>query len=95
MVAGWNNKLVGAISKHPTLRTLVFENIRDENRSRFLKRRDRIHALAGMLSENEQVKDIQLEDDRVVWDELVTPRLECNLYRKRFVAIQMCIHNLI
>jgi hypothetical protein len=49
-----------------------------------------------MLSENEQVEDIQVEGDgftyntydRVAWDELVVPRLECNLYRKLFVPIQ-------
>jgi hypothetical protein len=90
----WNN-LVRAVSKHPTLLTLTFENIIDNKNCGFLKRRDRINALAGMLSENEQVEDIQLKErfftdtyDRVIWDELVVPRLECNVYRKRFVVIQ-------
>jgi hypothetical protein len=97
------NPIMGAISEHPTLRTLLFGSIGDENEGWLLKRRDRIGALAGMLSENEQVEDIQVEQDfdeddtyeydedtydRVVWDELVVPRLECNLYRKRFAPIQ-------
>jgi hypothetical protein len=44
----WNN-LVRAVSKHPTLLTLTFENICDKNNSGFLKRRDQINVLAGML----------------------------------------------
>jgi hypothetical protein len=90
----WNN-LVRAISKHPSLRTLTFESIYDDDETWLLERRDRISALAVMLSENEQVEDIQVEEtsdddtyDHVVWDELIVPRLECNLYRKRFAPIQ-------
>jgi hypothetical protein len=45
----WNN-LVGATSKHPTLRMLTFENFCDVNDS----------GLTGMLSENERVEDIQV-----------------------------------
>jgi hypothetical protein len=43
-----------------------------------------------MLAEIEQLDDIQVDDsfDRDVWDAVVIPRLEINLYRKRFRAIQ-------
>jgi hypothetical protein len=91
----WTN-LVRAISKHPTLRTLTFENICDDNEDGFFERRDRINALADILSENEQIEDIQFVDansyDRLVWNELVVPRSEYNRYRKQFVPIQK-IHN--
>jgi hypothetical protein len=83
-----------AIAAHPSLRTLFFEKILDanddENESSFLERHDPIHALAGMLVENEQVDEIQVEDpfDRDVWDEAVVPRLEINSYRKWLLDIQ-------
>jgi hypothetical protein len=71
------------------------KKIYDENalHHMFLKRHAPIHALAGMLAENEQVDDIQVEVDcdsfdRVIWGEVVIPRLEINLYQKRFRAIQ-------
>jgi hypothetical protein len=94
----WDN-LVGAIAKHPSLLTLSFKDINDddedanenENESWFLKRHDpMMHSLAGMLTENEQVDDIQVDNsfDPDVWDAVVAPRLEINLYRKRFRAIQ-------
>jgi hypothetical protein len=57
----WNN-LVSAISKHPTLRTLACKDICAVDESGFLERRDRINALAYILSENEQVEDIQVEE---------------------------------
>jgi hypothetical protein len=81
---------MGAIAKHPSLRTLFFDEILDENESFVFERHDPIHALAGMLAEHEQVDEIQVEDsfDRDIWDAVVVPRLEINLYRKRFCAIQ-------
>jgi hypothetical protein len=82
---------MGAIAKHPSLRTLSFEEMYDENESLFLKRHGPIHALAGMLAENEQVVEIQVHDDwldRDIWNAVVAPRLEINSYRKRFRAIQ-------
>jgi hypothetical protein len=90
-------KLMGAIAEHPSLRTISFKDIFDENEDMFLNRHDPIHALAGMLADNEQVDGIHIDDscdygryqfDRDVWDTVVAPRLECNLYRKRFHAIQ-------
>jgi hypothetical protein len=80
-----------AIAKHPSLRTLSFEEIYDKNEVTFLKRHDPIHALADTLAKNERVVDeIQVEGsfDRDIWDAVVVPRLEINLYRKRFRAIQ-------
>jgi hypothetical protein len=54
-----------------------------------------IHALAGILSNNEQVDEIEAEDsldcdfwNRNVWNRKVIPRLEINSYRKRLLAIQ-------
>jgi hypothetical protein len=79
-----------AIAKHPSLRTLSFEEIYDKNEVMFLKRHDPIHALADTLAKNERVDEIQVEGsfDRDIWDAVVVPRLEINLYRKRFRAIQ-------
>jgi hypothetical protein len=84
------DKLMSAIAEHPSLRTLVFDEIHDENEDIFLNRHDSIHALAGMLTKNEQVDEVQVEDefDSDVWNAVVVPRLEINLYRKRFRAIQ-------
>jgi hypothetical protein len=83
------DKLMGAIAKHPSLRTLSFETIPHENGSSVFERHDAMHSLAGMLAENEQVDDIHVDDsfDREVWDAVVVPRLEINLYRKRCLTI--------
>jgi hypothetical protein len=88
-------KLMDAIAEHPSLRTLFFRKILDANddeiESLVFKRHESIHALAGMLVENEQVDDIHVENDwcdRDVWNAVVVPRLEINSYRKGFRAIQ-------
>jgi hypothetical protein len=79
------DKLISAIAEHPSLRTFYFEEIYHENESP-----EPIHALAGMLAENKQVDEIEVDDsfDRDVWDTVVAPRLEINSYRKRLLAIQ-------
>jgi hypothetical protein len=84
------DKLMGAIAGHPSLRTLSFEEICDENESSVFERHDAMHSLAGMLAENEHVDDIQVDfwHDHDVWDAVVVPRLEINLYRKRFRAVE-------
>jgi hypothetical protein len=84
------DKLMSAIAEHPSLRTLSFLSIRDDNKSWLLRRHDPIHALAGMLAENEQVEEIEVDGpwDRDVWNAVVVPRLEINSYRKRFLPIQ-------
>jgi hypothetical protein len=83
-------ELMGAIAKHPSLRTLSFEEIRDENESLVFEHQDPMHSLASMLAENEQVDEIEVDDafDRDVWDTVIVPRLEINSYRKRLLAIQ-------
>jgi hypothetical protein len=88
--AQWWEKLMGATAKHPSLRTLSFEGIVGQNGNLFADCHDPMHSLAGMLTENEQVNDIQVDAsfDRDVWDAVVATRLEINLYRKRFRAIQ-------
>jgi hypothetical protein len=67
-----------------------FEEIYDEDGSSLFERNAPIHLIAGMLTENEQVDEIQVDDsfDRTVWEAVVVPRLEINMYRKRFRAIQ-------
>jgi hypothetical protein len=68
----WDN-LMGAIAEHPSLRTLSFRIIDDANGDWILDRHDPIHALAGMLAENKQIDDIQVEtcSDRGLWNEVV------------------------
>jgi hypothetical protein len=86
--------LMGAVAEHPSLRILSFEEIyedeEDEDGNLLFERNEPIHALAGMLAVNEQVDEIQIDDsfDRTVWNAVVVPRLEINLYRKRFRTIQ-------
>jgi hypothetical protein len=52
-------------------------------------------AVAEMLSVNEQLEDIRIHNGfflhfrySLAWSALVTPRLEYNVYRKRFPVIQ-------
>jgi hypothetical protein len=55
------------------------------------KRRQFTKAVADMLSVNERVEVITFDDDTFDqddWDTIVSPRLECNKYRKRFPSIQ-------
>jgi hypothetical protein len=83
-----------AISMHPTLRTLKFRLIHNAyglNPSSSEKR-DRTTAIANMLLVNKHIDDIPFccegSFDRDNWNALVAPRVECNLYREWFVAIQ-------
>jgi hypothetical protein len=83
-------KLLSAISEHPSLRTLDLTNfIHDMATTEATK------AVAKMLSDNRKFEEIRLCDDdddspfdSSTWYALVTPRLECNIYRKRVPAIQ-------
>jgi hypothetical protein len=89
-------KLMHDIAEHPSLRTLSFEDINFEYSSdRALERHHTIHALAGMLASNEHVDDVKAVESKLhfefnhdLWDSVVVPRLEINLYWKRFLAIQ-------
>jgi hypothetical protein len=88
-------ELLSAISKHSSLRTLDFTRISIST----MNGTDATKAVAKMLSDNKQLEEIRFRDDDddddddspfdpTAWDKLVTPRLECNVYRKRFHAIQ-------
>jgi hypothetical protein len=93
-ILSWS-ELMAAISTHPSLRMLKFqyiygENLCDEPPSSSLKR-DRTIALADMLLVNKGVDEIPFDEytfDQALWGVLVVPRVECNLYRKWFPALQ-------
>jgi hypothetical protein len=82
-------KVLRAISTHPSLCTvdLAYTSI-DMDATEATK------AVAEMLSVNEQLEEIRIEDrirysfDSSVRVKLVIPRLEYNIYRKRFRAVQ-------
>jgi hypothetical protein len=89
----WSN-LMAAISTHPTLRRLNFRgiyNARGEPSSSSTKR-ERTKTVANMLLVNKHIDEILFccgeSFDRDDWNALVAPRLEYNLYRRRFVPIQ-------
>jgi hypothetical protein len=75
-------KTVRAISTHPSLRTLNLTSINIDM--------DVTEAVAEMLSHNAKLEEIRIDGYQYcsVWAALITPRLECNVYRKRFHAIQ-------
>jgi hypothetical protein len=66
-----------AISTHPSLRTLDFTGINID-----MDETEATKAVAEMLSHN------IIPFASSAWDKIVTPRLEYNVYRKRFHAIQ-------
>jgi hypothetical protein len=87
------SELMAAISVHPSLRMLKFEDILDANGDEptLIMTRDRTNAVADMLKVNKQVDEMPFDDstfDCYIWDKVVFPRLECNLYRKRLPALQ-------
>jgi hypothetical protein len=85
-------ELMRAISAHPSLRTLDLIRIAPG-----MDEIDATKVVAKMLSDNDQLEEIRTIDeyrpddlpfDSSAWDSLVIPRLEYNIYRKRFPAIQ-------
>jgi hypothetical protein len=88
------SELMSAISTHPSLRMLEFDDIYDANvnaRQTSSMKQDRTSALADMLLTNKGVDEILFDAytfDQALWDKLVGPKVECNLYRKRFPALQ-------
>jgi hypothetical protein len=98
------SELMEAISMHSSLRTLNFFSILDEDgftspfsildEAGFTSpsvQRDRTKAVAVMLLKNQQIDEIPIDRftfDQVLWNMLVAPRVECNLYRKRFAPLQ-------
>jgi hypothetical protein len=87
------SELMGAISTHPTLRTLMFRGINnfDEGASSLSTKRARTKSVADMLLVNKRVDRIHFDSDtfdRDDWNLFVAPMLDWNLYRDWFVAIQ-------
>jgi hypothetical protein len=87
------SELMAAIYTHPTLRTLNFRHIcyRDGRRASSPEKRDRTKAVANMLLVNKHIDEIpfccEVSFDLDDWSVLVSPRVECNLYRKRLSPI--------
>jgi hypothetical protein len=79
-------KLMRAISAHSSLRTLDLTGI-----ERYMDRTEATEEVTKMLSVNTQLEEIRIvkdDNDSVAWLKLVTPRLEYNIYCKRFPPIQ-------
>jgi hypothetical protein len=78
-----------AIATHPSLRTLDLTC-----RNLGMDATEESEEVAKMLSDNSQLEEVRVRSgfsssfDSLAWAALVTPRLECNVYRKRFPAIQ-------
>jgi hypothetical protein len=87
----WSD-LLEAVSTHPSLHTLAFKNIHVEGGFPFqLRKAERTKAVADMLLVNKRIDEIPFDEhifDGALWNTLVAPKLECNLYRKRFVPLQ-------
>jgi hypothetical protein len=85
-------ELLEAISIHPSLRSLDLKMLQSRHSDIDLgKRREFTKAVADMLSVNERVEVVSFHDDSFdegEWNKSVVPRLECNLYRKRFPSVQ-------
>jgi hypothetical protein len=82
-------ELFKAISLHPSLLSLDLTVRYSDIDLR--KRREFTKAVADMLSVNERVQVMSFNDqmfDKDDWDVFVVPRLECNVYRERFLSIQ-------
>jgi hypothetical protein len=81
----WTN-LLKAISLHPSLRSLDLRCPTSDAK----ERQNFTKAVADMLSVNERVEEVSYHYhsfDNDDWDAFVVPRLECNVYRKRFPSI--------
>jgi hypothetical protein len=79
-------KVLRAISTHSSLCTLDLTNIDHD-----MDVTEASEEVAKVLSVNSQLEEIRMNNDvhdSSAWAALVTPRLECNVYRKRFAAIQ-------
>jgi hypothetical protein len=83
-------ELLKALSLHPSLRSLDF-NLRHTDICDPQIRREFTKAVADMLLVNERVQVMTFRDNtfnKDDWDAFVVPRLECNLYRERFLSSQ-------
>jgi hypothetical protein len=80
-------ELLDAISLHPSLCSLDLQmhSTDIDPKKRITK------AVADMLSVNDRVQAVSFHNDTFDlddWNTNVSPRLECNLYRKRFLSVQ-------
>jgi hypothetical protein len=78
---------VQSVSNHPSLRKL---DLRCAAAMFSRTKQQQTQAVADMLLVNKQVEDISFQDstyNRSTWNAGVAPRLEANIYRKRFLAI--------
>jgi hypothetical protein len=83
-------ELLESLSLHSSLRSLAL-TMRHSDDTDLKKRREVTKAVADMLSVNERIDVMSFDDDafdKDDWDAFVAPRLECNLYRERFLSIQ-------
>jgi len=93
-------KLLWAVASHPTLLRLKFDTriagLQHRRLGSALK--DFCQQVAKALGGNHQIEDIKITfrdmaskevlfDERQYWDKLVTPILECNIYRKLLAAM--------
>jgi hypothetical protein len=83
-------KVLRALSAHPSLRTLDLTGIELD-----MDGTKATEEVAKTLSDNVQLEVILIDEDdddspfdSLAWDKLVIPRLEYNIYRKRFPPIQ-------
>jgi hypothetical protein len=83
------NELLESASMHPSLRSLDL-TLRDSLNIYPKKRRELTKTVADMLSVNDRVEVMSFPKnmlDKKDWDAYVSPRLECNVYCKRFPSI--------
>ena len=86
--------LLKAIAAHPSLLTLTFEDIDWEGyngpEAHKPAKLERTKNVAHMLLANERIEEMRFDGftfDHNLWDSLVAPRIEINLFRKRFVPL--------
>jgi hypothetical protein len=82
-------ELLESISLHPSLRSLNLTTWHPDFDFKTLRKATK--AVADMLSVNNQVEEMRFDDhtfDFDDWNAYVVPRLECNIYRKRFPSVQ-------
>jgi hypothetical protein len=85
-------EIVEEFKLHSTLKKVAFPKFAGDCGPLTLQlKRDITKAVANMLSVNQQIEEIPFDDrtfDRELWDVIVIPRLDCNLYRERFLPLQ-------
>jgi hypothetical protein len=73
----------------PSLRVLTFEDIQSEyGPPSPSSTRERVKEVADVLLVNKQVEEIILPSAQTDWDIFDATKIECNIYRKRFLPTQ-------